>query len=57
MPAAAVRRGPQALSGFIGRKGSVGGFDSPTLNFEAQPQNWVGNVKTRAHQRQAERTV
>ncbi len=28
MPAAAVKRDPQALSGFIGRKASVGGLVS-----------------------------
>ena len=32
MPAAAVIQNPQALSGFIGRKGSVGGLVSPKLN-------------------------
>ncbi len=32
MPAAAVIRGPQALSGFIGRIGSVGGSLSFLLN-------------------------
>ncbi|OGF71085.1 hypothetical protein A3E35_00940 [Candidatus Giovannonibacteria bacterium RIFCSPHIGHO2_12_FULL_44_22] len=37
MPAAAVIRGGQALSGFIGRKGCVGGMVSLRLNFRAQP--------------------
>lgn len=32
MPAAAVRQNPQALSEFIGRKGSVGGRVSLWLN-------------------------
>ncbi len=32
MPAAAVIRGGQALIGFIGRKGRVGGFVSQVLN-------------------------
>ena len=34
MPAAAVRRSPQALSGFIGRKASVGGFVSLLLKIQ-----------------------
>ena len=37
VPAAAVIREPQALSGFIGRKGSVGGLVSHMLNLQAQP--------------------
>jgi hypothetical protein len=32
VPAAAVRQNPQALSGFIGRKGSVGGLVSLRSN-------------------------
>ncbi len=40
VPAAAVRRRMQALSGFIGRKGFVGGLSSLMLNTEAQP--WIG---------------
>ena len=32
MPAAAVIRDPQALSGFIGRKASVGDLESLWLN-------------------------
>ena len=37
VPAAAVIRRWQALSGFTGRKGSVGGSASPLLNLSAQP--------------------
>jgi hypothetical protein len=36
VPAAAVRQRVQALSGFIGRKASVGGFLSLWLNSSAQ---------------------
>ncbi len=36
VPAAAVIRGVQALSGIIGRKEFVGGMLSPVLNAEAQ---------------------
>ncbi len=36
VPAAAVIQRSQALFGFIGRKGSVGGGVSQTLKFEAQ---------------------
>ncbi len=43
MPAAAVIRVPQALSGFTGRKGCVGGHVSPALNFPAQRGKWAGN--------------
>jgi len=35
VPAVAVIRRLQALSGIIGRKGSPGGFVSPELNFTA----------------------
>jgi len=35
VPAAAVRRVPQALSGIIGRKASVGGLMRPLLNPDA----------------------
>ena len=38
MPAAAVKRRVQALLGFTGRKGSVGGTVSRVLNFGAQPR-------------------
>ena len=34
VPAVAVIRVPQALSGFIGRKGSVGGLLSSSLKFQ-----------------------
>jgi hypothetical protein len=37
VPAAAVIRRVQALSGFIGRKASVGGFTSLALKARAQP--------------------
>ena len=36
MPAGAVIRVPQALSGIIGRKGSVGGHISRVLKIHAQ---------------------
>ncbi len=42
VPAAAVRRRMQALSGFIGRKEFVGGYLSLVLNTVAQPQNCIG---------------
>ena len=41
VPAAAVRRRMQALSGFIGRKEFVGGLLSLMLNTEAQPRNCI----------------
>jgi hypothetical protein len=37
VPAAAVIRGTQALSGMIGRKVSVGGLESYLLKPKAQP--------------------
>ena len=37
VPAAAVIRRGQALSGIIGRKGRVGGLVSRMLNLQAQP--------------------
>ena len=37
VPAAAVIRRGQALSGIIGRKGRVGGLISQMLNLQAQP--------------------
>ena len=46
VPAAAVIRRVQALSGIIGRKGSVGGLDSLVLKAEAQPLYGIGNYKT-----------
>ena len=46
MPAAAVIRVPQALSGIIGRKGCVGCFVSLLLNSSAQPGTCKRNGKT-----------
>jgi hypothetical protein len=46
VPAAAVIRVPQALSGIIGRKGCVGGYVSLALNLPAQPGTCVGNGMT-----------
>jgi hypothetical protein len=43
VPAPAVKRRPQALSGFIGRKERVGGLISPLLNFAAQRRARNGN--------------
>ena len=43
MPAAAVIRGPQALSGIIGRKEYVGGIVSLVLKAQAQPEKCMGN--------------
>ena len=42
VPAAAVRRREQALSGITGRKGLVGGNLSPGVNASAQPTNLPG---------------
>ena len=47
MPAVAVIRRLQALPGFIGRKGSVGGFSSPVSKTSAQPREGMGYWKTR----------
>ena len=51
VPAAAVIRRWRALSGFIGRKGSVGGYLSGMWNTWAQPEycipNWVSRVQER----------
>ena len=47
MPAAAVIRVAQALSGFIGRKGYVGGLISRALNPGAQLRIRVRNGQTR----------
>ena len=41
MPAAAVIRRVQALSGFIGRKEYVGGLESWILKPRAQPGFWI----------------
>ncbi len=54
VPAAAVRRRMQALSGMIGRKASAGGFVSLLLKREAQPHMGGGNYKTRVRSGQRE---
>ncbi len=46
VPAAAVIRGVQALSGIIGRKEFVGGMLSLVLNAEAQLQFGTGYWQT-----------
>ena len=46
VPAAAVIRGVQALSGIIGRKAFVGGMLSLVLNPEAQLQFGIGYWQT-----------
>ena len=57
MPAAAVIRVPQALSGIIGRKGCVGGFISLMLKPGAQPLICIRNGKARVRERFAELMV
>jgi hypothetical protein len=47
VPAAAVIRVPQALSGIIGCKGCVGGVISLSLNMAAQLSNCEGNGNAR----------
>ena len=47
VPAAAVIRGMQALSGIIGRKASAGGSVSLSLKNGAQPHTGDGNYKAR----------
>ena len=47
VPAAAVIRGMQALSGIIGRKEFVGGLLSLVLNAGAQPLFGIGYWQTR----------
>jgi hypothetical protein len=47
VPAGAVIREPQALSGIIGRKGCVGGYISLMLKTQAQLGDRVGNGMTR----------
>ena len=42
VPAAAVIRRGQALSGITGRKERVGGLVSPMLNLPAQPGTRIG---------------
>ncbi len=54
VPAAAVRRRMQALSGFIGRKEFVGGVQSLMLNPEAQPRIGIGYWYARVQERQRE---
>jgi len=56
VPAAAVIRRLQALSGFTGRKASLGGFVSSLLNPLAQPEKGNEYGKTRGRKRLAERT-
>ena len=51
VPAAAVRRRVQALSGFIGRKEFVGGYLSLMLNTGAQLRHGIGNWVTRVRKR------
>src|ERR1700760_2977729 len=46
VPAAAVRRRMQALSGFIGRKEFVGGSLSLMLKTGAQPRECIGYWRT-----------
>ena len=46
VPAAAVRRRMRALSGFIGRKGFVGGLLSLVLKIGAQPWECTGYWQT-----------
>ena len=43
VPAAAVIRRSQALSGIIGRKAYQGGLESWMLNISAQPRNCIQN--------------
>jgi len=57
VPAAAVIRVVQALSGFIGRKGCVGGFVSLLLKLRAQPESCERNGKTRGGERLVELMV
>ena len=54
MPAAAVIRRMQALSGIIGRKANVGGYLSLDLKTGAQPREWFGYWVTRGCQRKVE---
>ena len=51
MPAGAVIQKPQALPGFTGRKGFVGGYISRVLNPGAQPQARIRNGITRRSER------
>ncbi len=54
VPAAAVRRSMQALSGIIGRKEFVGGVPSLMLKPEAQPRLGIGYWYARVQERQGE---
>jgi len=57
VPAAAVIRVPQALSGIIGRKGFVGGPVSLLLKLLAQLGKSRGNGRTRGCERYMELMV
>ena len=54
VPAAAVIRRWQALSGFTGRKGSVGGLLSEMWNTRAQLGCCISNWKSRVQERRME---
>ena len=54
VPAAAVIRRWQALSGFTGRKGSVGGLLSEMRNTRAQLGCCISNWKSRVQERRME---
>ena len=54
VPAAAVIRRMQALSGFIGRKANVGGYLSLVLKTGAQLREWTEYWVTRGCQRKVE---
>ena len=54
VPAAAVIRRWRALSGFTGRKGSVGGFLSEMWNTRAQLGCCISNWKSRVQERRME---
>lgn len=57
MPAAAVIRGLQALSGIIGRKASAGGLSHLLSNPEAQLRARGRDGQTRDWERQVELSV
>ena len=54
VPAAAVIREWQALSGIIGRKGRVGGPKSRMINLWAQPIGSIRNSRSRVQDRKVE---
>ncbi len=54
VPAAAVIRRWQALFGFTGRKGSVGGWVSPLGKLPAKPGKVEGDCLARGWERSAE---